>query len=431
MVAFMSNQPSIFAVPHRRRLAVALAIAAWSTLHDSSSADCLRGTAADQVAAAHAGLDVEWLVQVPFDASRAQVEHVVIDSGLVVVQTGDGNVVAVQSGVAGPDAPLPGTILWKHPLDAGAGPFQPAAVGTDIVAVAHGDGVHAFDRTTGQALWSRRFPHLADAGAAVSGGWVYTPFGEGKLMRLPTNPSRTARPADDQAAADAGGDGKPAAKPVRRKGRPRAQKVESLDPIVLEAGGPVSLQPQAFKGGTLWCTDEGTLVVLDPGGDGWRRNEFFLDRPAAGRPLVHDGAIFVATAEGDLARIESREDAAGSLKLAWHVFLDAEPGSTLFASGERLVVPLGDAGLAVLSTKTGELVWRGPMRGRITAVAGDRIWLVDPTGSLVSFDLETGALRDRMCLGGFTFPVVNQATDRLILASPAGAIVSLKPARAQ
>ncbi len=427
---FVNARKMVSDAPGWRHL-VAMVILAVGLPGVSTRGDCLYGTAADQVAAAQAGLGIEWLVQVPFDASRSTLEHVVIDSDLVVVQAGDGNVVAVQAGAARPDAPLPGTILWKHPIDAGAGPFQPAAIGPDLVAVAHGDGVHAFDRTTGQVLWSRRFPHLADAGAAVSGGWVYTPFGEGKLMRLPTNPFRTSSPTGDQraaATAESGSDGKPAAKPARKKGRPRAQKVESLEPVVLEAGGSVSLQPQPFKGGVLWCTDDGTLVVLDPSGDGWRRNEFFLDRPAAGRPLVHDGAIFVATAEGDLARIESREDAAGSLKLAWHMFLDAAPGATLFAAGERLVVPLGDDGIAVLSTKTGDPIWRGPMCGRIMAVAAGRIWLVDPVGGLVSLDLETGEIRDRLCLGGFTFPVINQATDRLILASPSGAIVSLAPA---
>lgn len=416
------------------RLLVALTLLVAGAGHSPTRADCLCGTAADSLAASRAGLDIEWLVQVPFDASRATLEHVVIDSDLVVVQTGDGNVVAVEAGGQQPQAPAAGTILWKHAIDEDTGPFQPAAIGPDLVAVAHGEGVHAFDRSTGQVLWSHRFSHLADAGAAVSLGWVYTPFGDGKMMRLPSNPLRTPTADTDAGAAtaaDAAGDGKPAAKPPRKKSRPRSQKVESLEPLVLAAGGAVSLQPQPFQGGVLWCTADGTLVVLDPSGDGWRRNEFFLGRPPAGRPLVHDGAIFVATAEGDLARIESREDAAGSLRIGWHVFLDAEPEATLFAAGERLVVPLGDAGIAVFSTKSGEPLWRSPVQGRVVAVAAGRIWLIDAMGKLVGVDLETAAPRDRFCLGGFTFPVVNQATDRLILASPTGAVVSLKAASPQ
>jgi outer membrane protein assembly factor BamB len=401
-------------------------LVALAALGSAARADCLCGTAADGLAAERAGLELEWLVQIPFNAATSAVEHVVIARDLVVVQTGDGNVVAVQAGESRAGAALPGTILWKHPLDAHTGPFQPAAIGENLVAVAHGDGIHAFDRTTGQTLWSSQFSHLADTGAAVSAGWVYTPFGTGKIMRLPTNPYRKAEASTPEADAKKE---TPAAKKqaAKKKGRPGPQKVESLEPLALTEGGGVSLQPHPFQDGVLWCTDDGTLVVLDPSGDGWRRNEFFLDRPPAGRPLVHDGAIFAATSEGDLVRIDSLEEAAaGDLRLTWRAFLDARPAGPLFATGEQLVVPLGDDGLAVYSTKTGEQLGRTHVCGRVVAVAAGRIWLVDRIGRLVSIDLATGEVRDRFCLGGFTFPVANQATDRLILASPSGAIVSLK-----
>jgi outer membrane protein assembly factor BamB len=386
-------------------------------------ADCLCGTAADDLTADRAGLEREWLVQIPFDASRATLEHVVIDGDLVVAQAGDGNVVAVQAGEPKAGALLPGTILWKHPLDAQSSPFQPAAIGDDIVAVSHGDGIHALDRKTGQALWSSRFGLLADAGATVSGPWVYAPFGDGKIMRLPTNPHRLPEASDGTAPEK---DAAPAKKQATKKGRGRTPKPESLEPLSLEAGGVVSQQPQAFNGGVLWCTDDGTLVLIARSEDDWQRNEFYLDRPPAGRPLVHDGAIFAATAEGDLVRIDPLDIAGGGLRLTWRVFLEARPESTLFVAGDKLVVSLGDDGIAVFSTKTGEQLGRTWRHGRIVAVAAGRIWLVDRVGRLVSIDLETGEKRDQFCLGGFTFPVVNQATDRLILASPSGALVSLK-----
>jgi len=403
----------------RAGLAIGL-VCSGSLVH----ADCLCGTAADVPVVERAGLEREWLVQIPFDASTATLEHVVIDRDLVVVQTGDGNVVAVRAGEPRAGVPLPGTILWKHPLDGQSGPFQPAGIGADIVAVSHGDGIHAFDSRTGQALWSSRFGLLADAGATVSGSWVYAPFGSGKIMRLPTNPYRqsaastAAVPEKDAASAKKPTGGK--------KGRSGTPAPESLEPLPLDTGGVVSQQPQGFNGGVLWCTDDGALVVIDRPEDSWQRNEFFLDVRPAGRPLVHDDAIFAATAEGDLVRIDTLDIAGGGLRLTWRVFLDTRPEGTLFVDGDRLVVSLGDDGIAVFSTKTGEQLGRTWRSGRIAAVTAGRIWLVDRVGRLVSIDLETGEIRDRLCLGGFTFPVANQATDRLILASPSGAIVSLK-----
>jgi len=386
-------------------------------------ADCLCGPAADELTADRAGLEREWLVQIPFDASTATLEHIVIDRDLVVAQTGDGNVVAVRAGEPKAGAPLPGTILWKHPLDAQSTPFQPAGIGSEIVAVSHGDGIHAFDRTTGQALWSSRFGLLADAGATVSGPWVYAPFGDGKIMRLPTNPHRQPATADE---APAKKDSAPAKKQsAKKKGRSVAPRPESLEPLALDAGGVVSQQPQPFNGGVLWCTEDGTLVVIDRGEEDWRRNDFFLDARPTGRPLVHDGGILAATTEGDLVRIDAADE-AGSLRLTWRVFLDTRPEGPLFVSGDKLVVSLGDDGIAVFSTKTGEQLGRTWRHGRIVAVTAGRIWLVDRIGRLVSLDLETGEVRDRLCLGGFTFPVANQSTDRLILASPSGAIVSFK-----
>ena len=405
----------------RAMLAPAVMLALQS---GTAGGDCLCGTAGDHLTADRAGLEREWLVQIPFDASTTALEHVVIGQDLVIVQAGDGNVVAVQAGEPRAGEPRPGTILWKHPLDAQSSPFQPAAIGADIVAVSHGDGIHAFDRTTGQALWSSRFGLLADAGATVSGSWVYAPFGDGKLMRLPTNPHRQPAAAD---AATAAKDAAPAKKQAtKKKGRTGTSQSESLEPLPLDAGGAVSQQPQPFNGGVLWCTDDGTLVLIDRSEDGWQRNEFHLDRPPAGRPLVLDGAIFAATAEGDLVRIDPLDVAGGGLRLTWRVLLDARPEGMLFVAGEKLVVSLGDDGIAVYSTKTGEQLGRTWRHGRIVAVAAGRIWLVDRVGRLVSIDLETGEKRDQFCLGGFTFPVANQASDRLILASPSGALVSLK-----
>ena len=47
---------------------------------------CPCDTAVDEFAAAQSGLEREWLIQLPFDASMARVEHVVVGDGIVVAQ---------------------------------------------------------------------------------------------------------------------------------------------------------------------------------------------------------------------------------------------------------------------------------------------------------------------------------------------------------
>jgi hypothetical protein len=144
---------------------------------------------------------------------------------------------------------------------------------------------------------------------------------------------------------------------------------------------------------------------------------------------VKDGAIFAATAEGDLVRIDTLDLPGGGLRLTWRVLLEAAPEADLFVSSDRVVVSLGEDGLACYSAITGEHIWSTWFPGRVVAVSSTRVWIIDRVGRLTGIDAATGERRERFCLGDFKLPVVNQATDSLILASPSGAVVSLKPVK--
>lgn len=410
-------------------LGMAVAFAAARTGHADClcGAGCVRGTVADEFTAERAGLQREWLLQLPFDASTSQLERVSIGNGLVVAQTGDGNVHAIQATDGGPGSPGIGTLLWSFPAG-GDGMVSPAGIGTDIVAVAHDYRLFGIERGTGQLRWQERFGVLTETGPAVSGSWVYQPVGPGGLMRLPSNPFRPGPKAEVPTKADAKDKEKArAAKKKQKKKDAEQASAESLEPISLDAAGTIHSEPQAFNGGVLWCTADGTLVAIEPDAEGWQRNEFYLDRPPAGRPVAKDGAIFAATGEGDLVRIDALDLPGGGLRLTWRVLLEAKPEADLFVSNDRVVVSLGEDGLACYSATAGEHIWSTWFPGRIVAVSGTRVWIIDRVGRLTGIDAATGERRERFCLGDFKLPVVNQATDSLILASPGGAVVSLKP----
>jgi outer membrane protein assembly factor BamB len=391
-----------------------------------AGADCHCETAADEFAAENAGLEREWMIQLPFDASIARVEHVVIGDRLVVAQTGDGNVHAVQAAAGGEAAPRMGTLLWTHSIGQSGGPLLPAGIGRDLVTVAHEKEIYAIEATTGQRRWHERLGHLSQAGSANSGAWVYLPVGSEGIVRLPANPYRAGALPTKTTKADKKKPAKGAARQKEAKGTAKPS-TESLLPLTIASGGIVHDQPQPYRGGVLWHTASGKLVSIEPGDTGWQRNEFLLEREMVGRPLVHDEAIFAATADGNLVRIDPLDRPGGGPRLTWRVLLDAQPEPNLFLSGDHLVVSLGEEGLAVYSAATGELIGRTWVPGQIVSVCGGRIWLFDRVGRLSSIDLATGERRDRICLGNFTFPVVNQTTERLILASPNGVLVSLKP----
>jgi outer membrane protein assembly factor BamB len=262
-------------------------------------------------------------------------------------------------------------------------------------------------------------------GASVIGNWVYVPSSAGTVNRFAVHPLRHA--VEGATAAGKSSTAKTAKKSAK-KTKAKRQRKESLAPIAIHTGGSedVEIAPLELVDGVLWCTSDGLLVTLQPSELDWRRLEFSLENPPAGPPVVRDRSIFATTTAGDLARIElpsSNKD----MQLVWHTVLPGPAFSGPFLSGDTVVVSLGDLGIAAYSAETGAELWQTCLTGKILAVGGGRVWLIDERGKLAAFDLADGSPRERLCLGPFTLPVVNIHSDRLLLASPSGMLVSLAP----
>ena len=78
-------------------LGLAIIIATASAFAPQVFAQSLQGTLADERVAASMGLDVEWILQLPFDSTQWRLQHVVIGDGLVVAQSTDGGVHAIKT----------------------------------------------------------------------------------------------------------------------------------------------------------------------------------------------------------------------------------------------------------------------------------------------------------------------------------------------
>lgn len=398
---------------------------------EGCSGGCIAGTAADEFTADRVGLVREWIVQVPTATGVDGIGHVVVGDGLVLVQSRDGHVHAIRAAAHSPaerpsgesfvppaeSSAAPGSILWSRRLPTLGGPVVPATVGSDLVVVPTDDRITALERENGQLRWERSVGRNLGAGPVVVGNWIYVPLAGGDMMRYPVNPVR--QPPQPEPAENA-----------RKQGAKKAKKqkrlVESLEPIKIDTVGRVAFSPVPLGDGVLWCTADGIIATFQPAERKWNRYEFALGNPPAGPPVVRDRSVFAATTNGDLARIDL-PPSGRQFDLAWHVVLPTIPDSGPFVSGNTVVVSLGDEGLAAYAADTGAELWRTCIPGRILAVGGDRVWCLDGVGRLSGFDLADGTRRDVLCLGAFTEPVVNVRTDRLILASRCGAVVSLAP----
>lgn len=394
---------------------------------------CLCGSAGDEFVAARAGLVREWVVQVPFDSAGWRLGQVVIGHDLIVAQSGDGGVHVVQSSppIEGGAFPArPGSLLWSQRIGHPGGPVQPAGIGPTVVTVARDLDVFGFDAVTGRQLWQRQVAHTASAAAVPSGNWAYVALQGDGLLKMPADPEKLASTLLNADGPDA----------RRRQGGEAAARrkvARALEPLSLRMGGEVALPPQAFGGiprtvadAVLWLTTSGKMVVLDDAPKGWERYELEIGAPPSGPPVVRGLTAFVATTDAMLTRIDLVRTAGFfTLRATWDKSLDDDPEGGPLLWRDTLVVSLGPSGLAAVSARDGSLLWRSPLVGRPLAILGDRVWVHAETGRLTALDLATGSRRESLCTGCFTLPVVNAVTNRLVLASPGGLLVSLAPTR--
>lgn len=377
------------------------------------------GTLADDLVAARSGLVREWLVQVPFDSAAWRLEHVVVGGGLVVAQSSDGVVAAIQAAAA-PGAPAAGRVLWSNRVGNPGGFSLPAGINGSAVALARDLEVFALDPATGQILWQEATGSPPNGPATPVGDWVYVPLA-GEVLRLPIDPFKPTMPVRTRPGADQAAGGARANRPL-----------EPAKPARISSGGRVDFPVVGTDESIFWTTTTGRMVALEQIEGRWDRAQRDLPSPPVSPPAIRERSLFVAIGAEDggeptLARIDLRRTKIDRLQVAWWMPLSERPTQGPFLAGETLVVSLGDAGLAAYSTAAGEGLWRSCVAGTIVAVGGERIWVRSEFGGLTAVDLASGAPRERLPLGCLTVPIVNTASDRLVLASPTGLVVSLAP----
>jgi outer membrane protein assembly factor BamB len=394
------------------------------------------GTVADAFVAEELGLRRDWIVQVPFNTSATRLEHVTVADGIVIAAAGDGSLHGIAAPVAPTDdaetragQPAPGTVLWSHFPSRGDGGLRPPAVGSGIVAIAGDFAALGIDLLSGRTLWREPLPSPAVAAAAISGDWVYVPIEGGRLLRFAVNPYREPEVQTVLKKKDAGSKTVTDAETRSAVSYVTGTKVP---PLELSTHGSLAFPPLSLKEGVLWCTTDGLLTWLTPAQPEWVRTEFTLGRPPAGPPLILDSAsgtsIFIATNTGpagsDVIRIDLLP---GGMVFAWQQPLDDAVAGGATRSGEMILVPLATGGLAALAAADGKRLWTHPQQVQLLTVTSKRLWCIDDMGRLATLDPADGRRLEQFCLTPFRVPVVNDTTDRLILASPGGVIASLAP----
>lgn len=401
------------------RLAFLLVLLAMAATIPLAHGECLIGTPADPFEVERAGLSREWIVQLPFDSDGYRLDRVDVDRSTIVAQSGDGKVHAVQVAVADesrPGSPPPGSLLWSTSLGQPLAELQPVGVGSGLVVVNRDMDVVGLDARNGSVFWRRRLPAPPSTGSLPVDDWVYVPLRTRVVLRLPANPFRQPPVAES-------GDG---SGPAAGSG---GRQVVDLSPVELSSRGLIEQQPAAYAGGVFWCTRDGHFAAIEPADSSWVRHDFNLQQQPGGPVLVEDQRVFTTTETGELVRCE---DTPGGLRLVWSTLLETAvlPNANrpqMLLAGNQLIVSLGEEGIAAHAADSGRRNWRSKVCGNLLAVVGDRAWCLSKQNLLVGLNLTDGTAAAFLAPGPFTVPVTNQASERLVLASPRGLLVSLGP----
>lgn len=279
------------------------------------------------------------------------------------------------------------------PFDSQRWRLDRVVVGRDLIVVVAGD--HSLTAIA------------TGAGNAPAGTVLWTKVGDG--TRFPTEaieiePDRVA---------------------VARGGR-----LVILDATTGRTLGNCPLSPPATTGRQI--------VVEVTEHDSTKQLTFDLGSPMSGPPVLRGTDVFVATTAGDIARIARSpsglrattgvgRDANGDpvAYTGWHTVIAEQPEGSPLVGGDTVVVSLGPAGMAAFHADTGAELWRSCLPSTPMAIIGGKVWSLDLTGFLSARDLRTGRRVARLCVGGFTVPVIDPAGTRIVLASPEGVVVSL------
>jgi outer membrane protein assembly factor BamB len=357
-----------------------------------------------------------WRTYIPMDGRKDAILRVEFDGRAMFVVTRSGGVVRLD--------PETGEQVWRARVGK---PYTIipvfAANNRSVYVVANAD-IYALDRARGTQKWSYVLRGGLAAGPAVDEQQIYIPSANSRLYAFYLPFIR----------ADAGGEASASPRsPVYGSPDPRG---EARPTPVWEEETNITLVLKPLQTADY-------LFLISPDGKvvGYSKvlREGFSSTEAY--RFSTEGRIRVAPGQyGEIGYVGSDDSTVYAIninngKLRWRHTTGSAITRRPIALEKDLYVTSAREGLARIDRETGDALWRIP-RGDVLVPAnvdGDRflaanerfVYATDGSGRLLVLDRKRGTRLSMLDTSDFRFPVINESTDRLYLASNDGLIVCL------
>jgi outer membrane protein assembly factor BamB len=383
-------------------------------------------------------LQLRWRTYLPMDGSRDGLANVQMLGRDMLVQTRSGLVALLDAET--------GVTRWRTRVGLPYRVVGEPAANSRTVLVINNTILYALDRASGAVQWEHRLPGGVTASPVVDEDFIYIPVANGRLYSF-------LLPRMDLLALQAKGLVASEERPVSKIYEKNRLSTGNIGPLssVRATSIPEETGAQPVK---AWETVTGlleqpplitrdSLLAVKPDGTAAGITKLTRDRAGVGDlyRFAADGPITVPAGQyGDMAYLGSQDRNVYALnintgRVPWR-FTAGQPVTREPVPLEKDVyVTAGPNGMTRLDRADGIALWRVPRGDRVleSNPEADRflaanpkfVYATDRSGRLLVLDRRLGHKLSGYDFRDFTFPVVNDYTDRLYLASNHGLVVCL------
>jgi len=379
--------------------------------------------------AARYGLTRAWFAQAQLDASRGAVQDVILDEGILFVQTDQATLEAIDAET--------GKSLWVVQLGSPGLSAVSPGFSHRLVVVINGMDLYVLNRYNGRILWKAKLDGAPGAGPSVSQQWLVVPLINGKIVayRLEALKAKTTDlgivPQEpltaDQVAAQ-----------ERARRESFQLKPPGSTPLVCSTPGRPFVQPLVLRENPreeslAWATDQGYLCVGRI--NRTRANSIELmyrlrtEAPIVAQPcylppnpavLADSGVIYGVSQDGFVHAIRERDG-----EDLWRFSTGGPIAENPVLVGPYLFVTNQLGGMYCLRAKELSQVWWAADLMQFVAASKQRVYAADRLGRTRVLNAPTGSPAATLPTEMLPIKVVNTETDRLYLATKAGLIQCL------
>ena len=343
------------------------------------------------------GLTRPWFTQIQMDRGRDRVASVVFDGKLIIVQTKQGMIQAIDG--------ESGDTVWVAHVGNSQLFTSPIGVGPKHVAVVNGSQLFVFDKKNGKLVWNRKLLGGVIGGPGLSEDYVFVPKVDGNLEAYSLDkpkPWKEVRLMDDTQFPvwKYNSHGKTMTRPVVFNqtigwANDRAHfYVAKLNPMEIlfrvEAFDNIVVPPAHINKFLYLASIDGYLYkVHDTTGDIYWR--FSTGDSLIHRPVAVDGSIYIATPNGGFYRVLADAEVAKKAK-------DKSQDQAKNAENSPVV-------------KEGREVWFNPDVSQVLAVTEDKVFGMDNKENIRIIDNKSGKSLGSIPTHGISFPP-NESLER-------------------